>query len=389
MPPPTPPIFSRSPPTPLPLPPSLVQVATALSSSSTGRGQGGRRKRKALVLDVEGCEVKDDMPFAKAKVDVTAAWLEHMKAIATSPARIPEGTTLRVGSICTGSGMCGIALRQLQKHGIVQGDVEYVFQCEANATKRHFLQETQHSRFVFSDACKLVAGDWEARSASTMIAPPVDLLVTGTECKGFSGLTSRPCSMYPACMQESVTHTLLLVLFYNLNSPISTESLDSRYSDEGAGPALRYDENTASGSTVQAVLAYCAQKKPAMVLWENVARMGHGRKAEQYERTADLLVQEMQKLGYSGGYTLCNSNEFFYHRAVLASIIFSSSRAMAHLTKPLRKCGTSPSHRAPWKICWHQPRLRSCRCLLTRRRGGPATSGKHTWRSTWLGMARA
>jgi site-specific DNA-cytosine methylase len=39
--------------------------------------------------------------------------------------------------------------------------------------------------------------------------------------------------------------------------------------------------------------------------------MGHVRKAEQYERTADLLVQEMQKLGYSGGYTLCNSNEFF------------------------------------------------------------------------------
>ena len=104
---------------------------------------------------------------------------------------------LRVGSLCTGSGMDFAATRSLAQeircyfleNSIdIQVIVENSFACEKSAWKRKWIKRVHKPRHLFKDVNELAEKDevWDCMSMTFAKVPKVDILISGFNCQSVS-----------------------------------------------------------------------------------------------------------------------------------------------------------------------------------------------------------
>ena len=171
-----------------------------------------------------------------------------------------EGKPLRMGSLCTGSGMGEVALQRLAERlgPFVSGtpvEVEVVFSCEYDEAKAQFLMSCEHGHSApcFKDITDMgaeyaavwprVAGDATQHHA----IQDVDLLVSGWSCKDLSTMSTNA--------GQEMTEYIMNMLQKFMDDPAQLEGVELE------GSTL---------PTLIGCLKYIDVHRPRGVLMENV-----------------------------------------------------------------------------------------------------------------------
>ncbi|KAL7554173.1 hypothetical protein ACHAWF_017580 [Thalassiosira exigua] len=153
-----------------------------------------RRRTKLEPTDLEGMigRLVGTLDAAEA-----ASLRERWSSSSSSSPRA-SSPPLRVGTICSGTDAPVLALERLasalKDAGAGEVRTEHAFSCESVEFKRRFVARTTDPPLLFVDAVELASsGRGRCHDGTTRDVPSdFDVLVAGTECVDFSGLSSTP-----------------------------------------------------------------------------------------------------------------------------------------------------------------------------------------------------
>ena len=175
----------------------------ASHEESQDAGDGSKRSCRAAVA-TGSLSSETDAMTEQVKALLSVLPSRDCSTIDEGMRGFGEGKTLRVGSLCTGSGMGEVAVHRLASRlgPFVSGtdiDVDIVFSCEYDAAKAQFLMSSEHGQSVpcfknITDMGAEYAAVWPrvaADASEPHAIEDVDLLLSGWSCKDLSSMSTN------------------------------------------------------------------------------------------------------------------------------------------------------------------------------------------------------
>ncbi|KAM0287211.1 hypothetical protein ACHAQH_000525 [Verticillium albo-atrum] len=191
------------------------------------------------------------------------------------------GVRFTVGTMCSGTDAPILALRELQDAALAMGyntifDFDHTFSVEIEAFKQAFIERnSKPSGEIYRDVVQVSDPDrQDATTAHGSLAPipaAPDLLVAGSSCVDFSKLNTRR-----DIMEE---HSVVATQFKKADNDRLNNSFGTvtpRSQSQEVGTALRdlrnrFDTEGESAKTFISVLQYVYDRRPKVVILENVS----------------------------------------------------------------------------------------------------------------------